>query len=203
MFKYFFYKIAQTIAVFFPLDVAYKIAVFLSDVQYFFSPRDRKAVRNNLKKILKSEDDLNSKTKEVFRNFGKYFVEFLRMEQMVNKDFIAKKVEVENIESIKQALEKGKGAIILTAHMGNWELGAVLISLLGDPLTAVALSHKERPVNNLFNHQREIYGITVVPTKNAVRKCLENLRNNKLTALVGDRDFGNNGEAIDFLGHKT
>lgn len=143
-------------------------------------------------------------TREVFRNFGKYLVEFLRMDGMVNKDFIAHRVKIENIDRIAQAQEKGKGAIIMTAHIGNWELGAVLLNMLGYPLMAVALPHKERPVNDLFNHQREVHGIMVVATNNAIRKCMEQLKSNKIIAIVGDRDFTvKGGELMDFFGTKT
>ena len=77
------------------------------------------------------------------------------------------------------------------------------MSVLGYPLMAVALPHKERPVNDLFNHQREVKGITVVPSNVAVRKCIDTLRNNKLVALVADRDFTLHGEVLDFLGRKA
>lgn len=126
------------------------------------------------------------------------------MDGMVNQDFIARRVKIENIDRITRALEKGKGAIIMTAHIGNWELGAVLLNMLGYPLMAVTLPHKERPVNDLFNHQREVHGITVVATHNAIRKCMEQLKSNKIIAIVGDRDFTvKGGELIDFLGSKA
>ncbi|HNV24518.1 MAG TPA: lysophospholipid acyltransferase family protein, partial [Candidatus Omnitrophota bacterium] len=78
-----------------------------------------------------------------------------------------------------------------------------VIARLGFPFTAVALPHKERPVNQLFNHQREVHGVTVIPSNIGVRKCVEYLKDNKLVALVGDRDFGNHGEIMDFLGGRS
>jgi len=187
------------------MELSYEIAMFMSDLHYIFSFRDRRAVKNNLKKILPSEERLSALTREVFRNFGKYLAEFLRMEKMMDKDFIAKKVKVEHREHVQQALDKGKGAIIVTAHIGNWEMGAVLLSVLGYPLIAIALPHKERPVNDLFNHQREVKGMTVIPTNGAIRKCIEHLKENKVVAIVGDRDFSSKGggEILDFLGHKA
>jgi len=66
----------------------------------------------------------------------------------------------------------------------------------------IALPHKERPVNDLFNAQRERWRINVVPSNLAVRKCLETLRNNRCVALVADRDFSAHGERMDFLGRQ-
>ena len=204
MFKYYLYRFARFLVNRLSLVTSYKLGVILSDIQYVCSFRDRRAVRNNLKKILPPGADLSAMTQEVFRNFGKYLVEFLRMDGMVNQDFIARRVKIENIDRIARALEKGKGAIIMTAHIGNWELGAVLLNMLGYPLMAVTLPHKERPVNDLFNHQREVHGITVVATHNAIRKCMEQLKSNKIIAIVGDRDFTvKGGELMDFFGHKA
>ena len=211
MFKYYLYRFARFLVNRLSLVMSYKLGVILSDIQYVCSFRDRRAVRNNLKRILLACPggmppgvDLSAMTREVFRNFGKYLVEFLRMDGMVNQDFIARRVKIENIDRIARALEKGKGAIIMTAHIGNWELGAVLLNMLEYPLMAVTLPHKERPVNDLFNHQREVHGITVVATHNAIRKCMEQLKSNKIIAIVGDRDFTvKGGELIDFLGAKA
>ncbi len=208
MFKYYLYRLAYFLANRLSMALSYRIAIFLSDLHYVFSFRDRRAVKSNLRKILPSvpsEERLSALTREVFRNFGKYLAEFLRMEKMVDEDFIAKKVKVENSGHVRQALDKGKGAIIVTAHIGNWEMGAVLLSVLGYPVIAIALPHKERPVNDLFNHQREVKGITVIPTSGAIRKCIEYLKENKVVAIVGDRDFSSKGggEVLDFLGHKA
>jgi len=96
-----------------------------------------------------------------------------------------------------------KGGVLITAHLGNWEMGAVIVSKLGHSVTVVALPHKERDVNTFFNKQRESRGMTIVPTSTAIRQCLETLRENKFTALAADRDFSLNGEVMDFLGRKA
>lgn len=205
MFKYCLYRFAQFLVNRLPLEASYALAIFLSDLHYFFSFRDRRQVRANLKKILPPGEDLRRATREVFRNFGKYLTEFLRMGKMVEKDFLARKIKIQNADRVRALLQEGKGVIIVTAHIGNWEMGAVLLTVLGFPLMAVALPHKERPVNELFNNQRKLRGMEVIPTSGAIKKCLEGLKNNKMIAIVGDRDFSSKGggEVMDFLGHKA
>lgn len=204
MFKYCLYRFAQFLVNRLSLEASHALAIFLSDLHYFFSFRDRRRVRANLAKILPPGEDLRRATREVFRNFGKYLTEFLRMEKMVEKDFIAGKIKIKNADRVRALLKEGKGVIIVTAHIGNWELGAVLLTVLGFPLMAVALPHKERPVNELFNNQRKLRGMEVIPTSGAIKKCLEGLKNNKMIAIVGDRDFGSKGgEIMDFLGYKA
>ena len=77
------------------------------------------------------------------------------------------------------------------------------MGFLGYPLLVIALPHKERPVNDLFNAQRKAWELTVVPSNLAVRKCMERLRANGCIALAADRDFTANGEILDFFGKKT
>lgn len=203
MFKYLLYKFGQFCVHRLPLQWAYNIAVFISDLQYYFSPRDRVAVYNNLRVILGDRKDLPLQVREVFRNFGRYLLEFFRMDKFLNKDYIQKNIRIENLENFDSVLKSGKGGILLTAHIGNWELGGMAMSLLGYPIVAVALPHKERPVNDLFNNQRGMWGVKVVQTNGAIRNCIEALKENKIVALLADRDFGLNGEVLDFLGKKT
>lgn len=203
MFKFFLYKIGQFFVNNFSLDLSYKLAVLLSDLQFLFSPRDRRAVCNNLRQITGRDDGINQLAREVFRNFGKYLVEFFRTEKMVNAAYVSEKIKIDNVNHIDDVLKNGKGGIVLTAHLGNWELGGVTLSLLGYPIVAIALPHKERPVNDLFNHQRQIKGVTVIPTNVAIRRCIDTLRNNGLVALLADRDFSEHGEIMDFLGRKV
>jgi lauroyl/myristoyl acyltransferase len=124
------------------------------------------------------------------------------MKEMVDEQFIKNNVRIEGIEHLDKVLAQGNGGVIVTAHIGNWELGAVLLSVLGYPLMAIALPHKERPVNDLFNDQRETKGVTVVSSNGALRRCIKQLRDNKLVALVADRDFGEHGIEMDFLGRR-
>jgi KDO2-lipid IV(A) lauroyltransferase len=79
-------------------------------------------------------------------------------------------------------------------------LGGVVIALLGYPFWAVVLPHKDKRVDNFFNYQRERKGVKVIPLGRAVRTCLNILKENKMVALVGDRDFTSKGIAVDFFG---
>ena len=199
MFKYFLYKIGQLIVNVLPLQSSYAFAQFFSDMQYYLSPRDRQAVRNNLKIITGKKDGIEHEVRDVFRNFGRYLVEFFRMKKSLTKEYIQKNIEIKNFGVIGDVLKKGKGGIVVSAHMGNWEMGGILIPVLGNPILAVALPHKDRWVNNLFNAQRVFFGMTVVSPNIAIRRCLETLKDNRLVGLVADRDFTNHGVKMEFL----
>lgn len=201
--KYILYKFGLFILYRVPVSFSYKIAGFISRIQYALSVVDKKAIKNNIKIVLHRDNDLDRIVKNVFINFGRYLVEFFLTGKMVSRDFVNDKIQIENIEYLDNALDLGKGAILVTAHVGNWELGAIVLSMLGYPINGIALPHKEKSVNDLFNKQRREKGIKVIPSNFAVRKCIEALNNNEVLALVGERDFTNLGQPIDFFGKKT
>lgn len=202
MFAYILYRIAHFFSVRLSSKSGYALATFLSILKYYLSPRDRYAVISNLKKILPQSEQqyINRYAKQVFINFGKYLIEFFRL-PMLKKEDLGKSVKLKGVEHVDNALKKGKGVIILSAHMGNWELGGIFMSLLGYPMIAVALPHSHHKVNAFFNLQREKTGVVVVPSLGmAVRRIFDALKHNKIVALVGDRDFANAGRKMDFLG---
>ncbi len=202
MWKYLFYKFGQLIVHCVPRPWAYAFGRFVSDLQFRFSPRDRAAVLRNMRQILGKSPDVYKRSRAVFLNFGQYLVDFFLMYKVSSK-FVEENVRIEHFEHLTQALEKGRGVIMLTAHIGNWEMGAAVLAQMGHPLTVIALPHKERVVNDLFNRQRQAHGVTVVPPNVGVRRCVEALRKGRLIALLGDRDFGTFGEPMMFLGRKT
>lgn len=200
MFKFYLYKFGQFLIRRISLRRAYQFAICVSDIQYFLSFRDRRAVKKNLQIVTGSDENLNSQAREVFRNFGKYLVEFFAIANDLDEKFIRERVKIVNRHNLNEAMAKGKGVIMLTAHLGNWELGGLVMGMLGYPILAITLSHKERPVNELFNKQRELRGVISVPIRQAVHRCLSALKDNKFVAVLADRDFTSSGEKVSFLG---
>lgn len=204
MFNYILYRIGQFLALYLPLKISYRIALFFSDLHYIFSRKDRRITKENLRVIFpdKPDSEIQLIRIMIFRNFAKYLVDFFRFSKL-DTNYIKNKVKIENIHYIDEVLSKGKGAITVTAHLGNWELGGVVIALLGYPFWAVALPHKDKRVDKFFNFQREAKGVKVIPLGKAVRQSLSVLRENKVLALVGDRDFTEKGLVLNFFGKPT
>lgn len=202
--NYYIYRFGQFIALALPLKFVYAVAVFLADLHYFFAFRDRSFVKNNLKVIFpdKPDKELRQISRRVFCNFAKYLVDFFRFKKL-DPEYIKKNIKLENLHYFDQALEGGKGVVVLTAHLGNWELGGVVIALLGYPFWVVALPHKNKKVNDFFDGQRNSKGVKVITMGKAMRSCISHVRNNHMVALVGDRDFTEKGVIIDFFGKPT
>ncbi|MDP8259702.1 MAG: lysophospholipid acyltransferase family protein [Candidatus Gygaella obscura] len=202
--NYTIYKIGQFIVAHFPLVITYCIAGILSSLQYVVSIKDRRSVRNNLKVIIPEVNSFKREfiTWRVFANFGHYLVDFLRLSTQT-KEEIVKKAKITNRHILDKALKAGKGVILTTAHIGNWELGGVITSLSGYKLLAIALSHDQTEVNDFFNNLRAVGNVRVAQIKRAAFECMRTLKNNECIALVADRDFTNAGLVTDFFNMPT
>jgi len=201
--NYYLYRIGQFLASILPIRLSSVLVMLLCDIHFCFSRTDRQAVEDNLKIVFKTDHVPGTQVRSVFRNFGKYLLEFFTFTKNLRPEFIETNVHIKNIEYLNEVLQKGKGGIVISAHIGNWEMGGVVLPMLGFPLSVVALAHKDPRVNALFNAQREAFGAMVIQTDVAVRRVVEHLQRNRLVAILADRDFGNRGIMMDFFGHQT
>ncbi len=196
--NHYIYRVGQFIVCYLPIQWAYALAIVLANIQCFISTTDRQAVASNLNAVLK-RPATPQEIREVFQNFARYMVDFLSMTKRVDHQFIKNNIVADGIEYLNDALAAGKGGIIVSAHLGNWEMGGAIFPLLGYPVAAVALTHQDPQVNIFFNAQREYFGCAVIQTNVAVRRVIEHLKMNKLVAILAERDFGQHGVRMPFL----
>ena len=188
-----------------PLSFAYGLAYFIGDLCYAARHSDRRSVIKNMGTISGRTADprvLRRMARELYRNFAKYLVDFFRSSG-IDEDYVKKFVKVEGTGNIDAALAKGKGVVALSAHIGNWELGGSVISLIGYPLSAVVLPHANKKIDDFFKKQRLAAKLTPIEMGISLKECYRLLKSNHVLGLLGDRDFTGNGLMIDFFGKKT
>ncbi|MCX5686093.1 MAG: lysophospholipid acyltransferase family protein [Candidatus Omnitrophica bacterium] len=202
---YLLYRLGIFFALAMPLKVSYKAACLMADIYYSLSYNDRIAVIKNINMALgKTAEDEESRkiARAVFRNFAKYLVDFFRF-SMIDEDYIKKYIKVEGLANVDEGLSRGKGVVLLSAHMGNWELGASILSLIGYPTAAVVLSHRHKKINDFFLEQRRMCKVQPIEIGMSLKACYKLLKGNGLLALLGDRDFTKNGLESEFFGQKA
>src|SRR5690349_3793586 len=127
--KYIAFRIAQILARNTPRRVAYWIGEWISWFHYRFDHRSREAVLANLSIIHEASGDpisqaqLQHEAREVYRNFAKYIVDFFTLFHFTDEERRRLMDLGDLYEVIQEGLNRGKGVIMVTAHMGNWELG--------------------------------------------------------------------------------
>ena len=200
------------------LRAGYLLAEAVARGYYFFSRRDKEAVKANLRVVLGEDTDpavLNRHALDIFRNFAKYLADFFKFPRFT-REFIDSNITVEGLEYLDECLSGGKGAVLVALHLGNWELGGAIMAPLRYPITAIALEHPDRKINNFFRRQRlknrmrsvpvrqrSVADLRSIPMSVQIKECFKVLRNNGLLAIVGDKDYTSTGIDVDFFGRKA
>ncbi len=136
----------------------------------------------------------------VFRHLAGMVLEFLRMPRYADAAYRRRWVSVSCEEHIRRATEQGRGVIILTAHMGNWELGGLLCAALGYRAIAIAGEIGTSGLMRFINETREAMGMRVVEKRVVVRPILAALRAGEYTTNLVDQNAGRNGLEATFFG---
>lgn len=134
-----------------------------------------------------------------FVNFGLNIIEIFRFPRF-DKKYFDTHCEMFGREHVEEALRRGKGAIFLSAHFGNWEWGVAAYAAQGHRMTIIALPHPGERVDRLFIEQRGRKGISVLPSRTAARQAMKILRGNGIVGLLGERIIGDDGVPVNFCG---
>jgi lauroyl/myristoyl acyltransferase len=205
VFEYSAYWIAGFLCRTIPLHFAYWLSLRISDCYYFFERRGRCAVIANLRQVMAfrgchpTERELKLTARTTFQFFGKYLVDFLRFQRLGEED-IKRLVTIEHPEYIEQSWQRGKGVIVVTAHLGNWEIGGAVLAGMGYPLNVVALKQPSAKLNEFFQKHRRKRGMVVVPLGSSVKRLIGALRRKEFIALLADRDYSDHQEATRLCG---
>ncbi len=187
----------------------FKLAVFITeriaDFMYFtFYAHGKRNWEANVKKIKKNltKFDLRRLSAKNFRNFAKFIYEFLILPRFNKKENLERYLEVKNIELLDDALKEG-GAIVLTAHLGNWELGATMLSVYGYSPLVIAYPWVNEGMKRFYRRRREKAGMRVVYLDEPMLCVFKQLKKGGVVATLGDRDYTGTGDFFEFFGIKT
>lgn len=137
-----------------------------------------------------SEKERGEFIRRVFIHFAKTLVDFLRAPAMTDAE-IEQMTRIEGVEHIRAARETGKGFIVASAHLGNWELAARCLVREGWPITVVAREPENPDFAEYVNQVRESGGYRVLYRgSSTVRQMLALLRKNEGIALLPDQNSG-------------
>jgi KDO2-lipid IV(A) lauroyltransferase len=198
--EYFLFFFIVNLIKIFPLSIAYYIGKLLGKIGYFILPKYRKKAFRNL--MIAFPKFSKRKVKEItyltFQNFGKSFVEFFLFSNP-SRDYLKKYVTIEGINYLKEALEKKKGIIIFSAHLGNWELIPLTFSLMGYPMSILTKKQRNKYINEMINKVRRREGIEIIESAKTPKRIIKLLQEGKILGIVGDQSKFQ-GVKVNFFG---
>ena len=149
-----------------------------------------KVARDNLARAFPDLDEPRREAilRRFYRHLGLLIVEFLRAPYLPPAK-AEELVDVEGWERFEAAFAEGKGAIIATAHFGNFELLGSFFARKGQPITAITKKLSRNFLNAFWLDQRKRAGLREVPDSGSIREILAVLRAKEILAIMIDQNM--------------
>jgi len=194
-----YYRLAGACAAALPRAPRLAAARMLGRVLSRWLAPERASVRRNLARVLPDRDapDLDAGVTETFANFAACFADLLTLNRGDASAFRSYVAEATGAEHLDAAFAAGRGAILLTAHLGNWELAGRLLVRRGDRPIHVVLSREE---DAGIERYLRLGGarLRFVTRRQATSTLglLAALRRDEIVAMQGDRPTGERGDVV-------
>ena len=161
----------------------------------------RQVTLDNLRQAFpdKDEREIVKLARATYEHFGMTMLESLKLLSM-SREEVTEAIQILDDRALQQAKEAGRGAVMITGHMGNWEYLGAWVSINGFPATFMFQEQANPYVSRLIRTYRERMGMDVVPRGMALRSYLRALKQGRFVAAVADQDAGRNGIFVHFLG---
>jgi Kdo2-lipid IVA lauroyltransferase/acyltransferase len=124
---------------------------------------------------------------ESYRNLGRTSIEAALMEQRSPAALLALFDRVDGWEHMDAARAGGRGALLVTGHLGNWELGGSYFAARGVAIDAIARHMSNRIFERYLTRVRQRFGVTVVFDEQAVRQTPRSVKANRIVGFLSDQ----------------
>src|SRR5262245_18876946 len=170
-----------------PARLVDRAGVWLARLVFVLRPAARRAAEGNLARLAPGLDPGARRwlVRRSFEHFALSLADFLRLGHRGAPR--AETVEIRGRRHLERARTAGRGVILLSAHLGNWEWGAAYLARTGARLSVVARPHPNDWVERFFLRRRERAGVVTLRGRPLWSPAASALRRGEWVALLGDR----------------
>lgn len=206
MLTYYAFKIAQYTVAYIPNRIGYFFVRLIADLIYMLSGATRANVSDNIRHVLGPDADeatIKKSTRGAIRSVVRNYFGMIKLPRTKHGD-IENYAVLHGFHNMEEALARGKGVILATAHLGSFD-AAVQILAAKSIKTTILVEPLEPPA--LLNHViwlRESMGLSCLPAQlSSLRGMIRRLHRGETILITCDRDFTNDGIRMDFFGVET
>jgi len=203
---YWIYLLLRHLATHCPAGCTRGLSRILGYCAYLFSRQQRENVLANLKHILPpgtSERDRKQKARSVFINFYLYLFEFFSIKS-IDLDQAKTLMAPNTVEMFNRFSRDRQPFIIVSGHLGNWEIAAFALDALGFVNNLVYLPHTDKRTNDLFINSRSYRQTRLVSLGMGLKNAFKGLKKGEILTMVGDWGVGEStGIEVLFFGRLT
>jgi len=198
------YRLLELIVILLPYRLAYIVASGGARL-WFASGSYADSIKKNISIVLKKDIKdpvVHRIAVKIFVNWGKNIVDFLK-DKVISREKLKQRVKLEGLKNLDKALEKGKGVVVITSHVGNFEWCGSRLAAEGHKIWGVSLSRKSRKTNDFFESIRLSKGLGTIYI-NRMLNIFRHLKNNDIVAIPSDWDpTGKASNSFYFFGKKA
>ncbi len=188
-----------------PRPLALLLGRALGLLGYLLAGRRRRLALDNLRIAF---PDLSARARRrlarsSFAHLGMNVVEFFSLPRLT-REGAARLMPFEGEEHMDRARALGRGVLMLSTHLGSWDLLSAALVLRGYRLALVSKVSRSRAVNRVWMGYRARAGIRVLTGRNLMRGILSSLRGGGMVGFVLDQNaIRADGVFVPFFGRSA
>jgi len=190
-----------------PRAVSYAIGDIGTWLAWRLMRETRAALADNMRAVFPRETEaaLQRRARRTLQAYARDAIDFLRALRTTEATAPALfDMPPEYFERFKRVLERGRGAILITGHHGNWEIGSVVMRrVLHLPFAIVAMAEASAEVNRIRREIRDDLGVDTIEVRQSLDTALQirrRLAENQIVAILMDRHLGRDRVEVTLLG---
>jgi len=199
------YKVGYSLGKWLPRGVLFRIADLLADATHWRNAEPARNLRANLRSAFprESEREVEELSKNIFRNFARNLVDYGRFHMLTNEALDRLFPSIEHLHFLEESFAKGRGVILVTGHIGNWELGALFFGRHGFKINVVTIPEGSERIDSIrgaYRTRQDIRTIVVDGSPFSSLEIVAALRRGEIVAMLVDRWEGRDGVPAKFFG---
>jgi len=199
------FKAVQSLVERLPRSWAYALAVLAARFAWVFSPLARPRLEYNLKTACPelSPSELKHVSWLNFRNHAKAYADLMQLPR-ANVQAMRPLLHVEGWEHLEQARQMGKGLMVVSCHMGSYEIVSAIWSATLAPVSLFAEEVEPRALFEWYRETRARLGISVLTLGlGGLRRVTQALKDQEMVVTAIDRDITGTGKLMPFFGRQA
>lgn len=207
MIEYVLFRLLLFAVRIFPISFSCFIGRQLGKLAFLILKKRRELTISNIRVarengFFEREIDEYQLAKKVWEHLGMVGSEFLYYYERKPEVF-KKAVRFEGEENLKRILAQNKGAILVSGHLGNWELLGVSLIYWGFKLNPIVKFQSNGLVDKIIQDNRRSLGMGLIDKKGFLRPILAALKRNEIVSFLMDQATSKNGVLVKFFSKET
>jgi len=182
-----------------PERFAYAVGRGLGFLAYMVLPGRRRVAEENIRLALGLEEEAAARlARESFASLGLLGAEFLRLAG--RPDLVRARVTFVGEENLREALAAGRGVVLFTGHVGNWEICGQALGVAGYRVHPIVQEQANDRFYAVIDRLRREAGLRPITRGFSLREMLKALREGGCVSIMPDQDAGGSGIFVPFFG---